>query len=140
MSADQEMLSSPSDSESELATPTAQMLSSATLSPPDSQHREHTRTMPTAPSGASFANSNGKRPIQTISNGNDEFETDLPNTTSKSRQDHPTKTHQGSGYSWSRAEDEPGYGWLNKKALDEHQRALEGLVHAHCMVKGTAGV
>lgn len=37
----------------------------------------------------------------------------------KARQDMPVRTHQASGFQWQRAEDEPGYGWLNKKAVDE---------------------
>lgn len=53
----------------------------------------------------------------------------------KARQDVPAKTHQQGGYSWSRAEDEPGYSWTNKKAQDEYTRAWEGLQHKDSMVK-----
>lgn len=56
-------------------------------------------------------------------------------STSKLRADFPTRTHQQSGYAWSRAEDEPGYSWLNQKAVDEASRAWEALVHKDAMVK-----
>lgn len=47
----------------------------------------------------------------------------------KARQEQPVKTHQKSGYQWSRNEDEPGFAWINKKALDECARAYETLQH-----------
>jgi hypothetical protein len=54
---------------------------------------------------------------------------------SKARQEFPTKTHKESGYSWSRAEDEPGYTWMNKKAHDEYGRAWDSMVHKDHMVR-----
>lgn len=55
----------------------------------------------------------------------------------KARQEQqPAKTHQASGYTWSRPEDEPGYAWLNKKAVDEAARAWDGLLHKDFAVKG----
>lgn len=57
----------------------------------------------------------------------------MPNT---SRGNVPTQTHSSSGYRWSRAEDEPGYAWSNKKALDEMARALDALAHKDAAVKG----
>ena len=56
------------------------------------------------------------------------------------RQEFPTKTHERSGYQWSRAEDEPGYAWTNKKAVDEYHRAADALVHKDSMVKGELAV
>lgn len=53
----------------------------------------------------------------------------------KARADLPVKTHAASGYTYSRPEDEPGYAWLNKKALDEYSRTWEHLQHKDCMVK-----
>lgn len=53
----------------------------------------------------------------------------------KARQDQPAKTHERGGYTWTRAEDEPGYSWLNKKATDEYTRAWEALQHKDAMVK-----
>lgn len=72
--ADKMDVSSPESSGESVATPKEQLIaSSGALSPPDSQQR----TMPTSASGSSLANSNGKRPIQTISNGNDEVEGEI---------------------------------------------------------------
>jgi hypothetical protein len=53
------------------------------------------------------------------------------------RSNAPTQTHASSGYRWTRAEDEPGYAWTNKKAFDEMGRAWEGLAHRDVVVKGT---
>jgi len=148
MSADQDgdsrMASSPEDSDNDLATPAEQLINPAStiLSPPDSQH--HHQAMPTSAPGVSGANANGKRPIQTISNGTDDDLEILggssaaaaPTATgAKARQDFAPRTHKPSGYTWSRTEDEPGHAWTNKKALDENQRAWEALVHKDMMVK-----
>lgn len=54
----------------------------------------------------------------------------------KPRQEFPAKTHDRSGYTWSREEDAPGYAWLNKKALDEYHRAWDSLVHKDSTVRG----
>jgi hypothetical protein len=140
MSADQDgdsqMISSPSSSDLENAA--------QTLSPADSQYNARS-AMPTSASGSAIANANGKRPINTISNGADETDEILGMRTSanganaaagKAKADFPTKTHERSGYQWNRTEDEPGYAWLNKKAMDEYHRALDGLVHRESMVQG----
>lgn len=91
--------------------------------------------MPTAASGTHLANSNGKRPHGALLNGAEETEAveTMPNT---GRTNVPTQTHAGSGYRWSRAEDEPGYAWTNKKALDEMGRAWDALAHKDIAVKG----
>ena len=91
--------------------------------------------MPTAASGTNLANSNGKRPHGALLNGAEEAEAveTMPNT---GRSNLPTQTHSSSGYRWSRAEDEPGYAWSNKKALDEMARALDALAHKDAAVKG----
>lgn len=65
-------MSSPDVSGDDNAARTPDNPSSSFLSPPNSQHR--TQVMPTAATGSSIANSNGKRPIQTISNGVDDME------------------------------------------------------------------
>lgn len=41
-----------------------------------------------------------------------------------------------SGYEWSKAEDEPGFKWKNKKAVEEYHRAMEQVVDRNLMVKG----
>lgn len=95
--------------------------------------------MPTAASGAHIANSNGKRPHGALLNGGEEDEVveTMPNT---GRSNGPVQTDASSGYRWNRAEDEPGYAWSNKKALDEMGRTWEGLVHKDSMIKGQLGV
>ena len=107
----------------------------ALLSPADSQSQTQLPTRPTSASGAHLANSNGKRPHGSLSNGADEDETveTMPNA---NRSNAPTQTHASSGYRWTRAEDEPGYAWTNKKAVDEMGRAWEGLAHRDVVVKG----
>ncbi|KAK4507748.1 hypothetical protein PRZ48_001483 [Zasmidium cellare] len=132
---DSQMVSSPETSDNDITTPRDRTIAGNIHSPPDSQHR----SMPTSASGSSIANSNGKRPIQTISNGNDDVEELAAMANGKARQDAPAKTHQLSGYSWNRAEDEPGYAWTNKKAQDEYARAWEGVQHKDAMVKNRYG-
>jgi hypothetical protein len=99
--------------------------------------------MPTSATGAAIANANGKRPLNTISNGADETDEVLAMQASGSaagkvavRAEFPTKTHERSGYQWNREEDTPGYAWMNKKALDEYHRAVDGMVHKDHMVRG----
>jgi hypothetical protein len=107
-----------------------------TLSPAESQT---TPNMPTAASGANLANSNGKRPHGALLNGAEEDESveSMPNT---ARSNLPVQTHASSGYRWSRPEDEPGYAWTNKKAVDEMGRAMDGLVHKDFAVRGESTV
>ena len=150
---DSQMVSSPSDSELEsnnrIKTPANPVQQQSTLSPPDSQHRS---VMPTSASGAAIANANGKRPLNTISNGADETEEVAAMQAGGSgvsgvsgagkaavrtdRAEFATKTHERSGYQWNREEDTPAYAWMNKKALDEYHRAIDGLVHKEVMVRG----
>ncbi|KAK3113941.1 hypothetical protein LTR53_008241 [Teratosphaeriaceae sp. CCFEE 6253] len=128
--------SPPSDAE-DVATAAGQIINSASLSPPDSQHHNPADML-------AGPNSNGKRPLNTISNGMEEV-IDLAGAADETTerkgkaravvQDFPPRTHGASGYTWSKLEDEPGYAWLNKKALDERQRAWEGMAHKDNMVK-----
>jgi hypothetical protein len=74
---DSQMLSSPDVSDVE--TPPADV--TATLSPPSSQSRNMpivTAGVARLGGGASIANSNGKRPLNTISNGTDEHDGGSP--------------------------------------------------------------
>lgn len=158
MSADHEVdsrMSSPDDSDSELALNHA----TALCSPPNSQLPHP--PPPTANSSAPVrANANGKRPLNHISNSTDhEGSTDEgdPSTSTTSAllededaatatmtmggtappaHDFPPQTHAASGYTWNRVEDEPGYAWTNKKAVDECNRAWDMLTHRDHMVKG----
>ena len=134
---DSQMVSSPSDSDPDntTQTPLAQQPPSI-LSPPDSQHRTtRSGNMPTAASGSAIANANGKRPLNTISNGLDDGG-EGARPIDHPRREFPTQTHAASGYKWDRAEDEPGYAWLNKKAKDEMERAVAGMVHKDNVVQG----
>ncbi|KAK5167958.1 uncharacterized protein LTR77_006525 [Saxophila tyrrhenica] len=142
MSADQDgdsqMLSSASSSSGPATPPLNNQQSahptSSTLSPPDSQHRSNSNAM---------SNANGKRPLNTISNGPDEEEmvvtSSSPTAQPKARQEFATKVHERSGYSWNRVEDEPGYAWNNKKAVSEFHQAWDNLVQKDHMVKGRYG-
>ncbi|KAF2484286.1 hypothetical protein BDY17DRAFT_352810 [Neohortaea acidophila] len=134
---DSQMLSSPSDSETQTPTSQSQSLANSTLlSPPELHNR-----LAAAPG----ANANGKRPINTISNGTDDADDLLASGPSaaaaggKARPEYAARTHERSGYTWSREEDAPGHAWLSKKALDEYHRAADVLVHRDLMVKGRYG-
>jgi hypothetical protein len=104
------------------------------LSPAESQSQT-LPNMPTVASGTHMANSNGKRPHGALQNGVEEDEAveTLPNA---GRSNLLVQTHASSGYKWSRAEDEPGYAWSNKKAQDEMNRAMDSLAHKDIAVKG----
>jgi len=133
------------EAESDLMTPLEQTINTSILSPPDSQHgHDHqtrfTSAMPTSASGATSANANGKRPLYTISNGADDTIRTMSGNAGKAKADFPPKTHPSSGYTWARIEEEPGYAWLNKKAVDESQRAWDGLAHRDCMVRSKSTV
>jgi hypothetical protein len=145
---DARMTSSP-DLTDDASTPQDQLTSSSILSPPDSQHRSHTTTttttMPHLTSSAN-ANANGKRPLTSLSNDivdlTSEAESAMAELTAgtmggkQQQQPHfPPKTHQPSGYTWTRHEDEPGWAWGNKKAVDERGRAWEGMAHRELMVR-----
>ncbi|KAK5717997.1 hypothetical protein LTR15_008840 [Elasticomyces elasticus] len=132
---DSHMDSPPDLFDQDVETPIDQFIDPSTMSPPDSQHH------------APGANSNGKRPLNTISNGNGEDPNaaiDLAGAApvmeprAPKKQDFPEKKHQ-SGYTWDRFEDEPGYQWLSKKALDERNRAWDSMVHKDHMVKNRYG-
>lgn len=125
---------------------------SALLSPPGSQGADiPSNTTPqgrgmTISSSSSGANANGKRPLNHISNGVDTAEEDAerlaragvssrPGSSDASATFTP-QVHAKSGYTWDRPEDAPGYGWSNKKAQDEYNRAWEHVVHKQLAVKG----
>ena len=100
------------------------------LSPPNSQGVPLPETAATAVQRG--ANANGKRPLSTLDSNGDNLsvlagqKAGAPTTTSI--ETSQVKTHEGSGYSWTRAEDEPGWSWMNKRAQDDANRAWESLV------------
>lgn len=151
-----------SSPDSEVTTPKEQhTIDTSALSPPDSQQR----SMPLSTSGSSLANSNGKRPIQTISNGNDDVEGRLSiylscllalhmltllslseiasmgngGVGSTSKPSFATAKTHPSGYTWNTLEDEPGYSWSTKKAQDEYKRAADQMVHKESMIRASYG-
>ncbi|KAK8196576.1 hypothetical protein M8818_006741 [Zalaria obscura] len=79
-------------------------------------------TIPTTTSGA---NANGKRPLSTLDSNGDP----VAGSSRAHGESQQLKTHEASGYSWLRQEDEPGWGWRNKKAVDEAARAYDSLVY-----------
>ena len=129
-------ISQPTDADTPMTT--SPPSSDPLLSPPASQGHTTTQEMPTVSPTINGANSNGKRPHTALSNGEDrdELESMMANGSGKGAKDFPTRSHAQSGYSWSRTEDEPGYGWLNKKAVDEYNRAADALVHKDQVIKG----
>lgn len=126
------MHSSPEASDNELfpdadnpITPLNQITEPSALSPPDSQGGVSLQqAMPVAEAGHPIANSNGKRPLQSIDG------TEMSNGTGVARApgSAPGRTDRNSGYTWYKPEDEPGYAWMNKKAMDEANRAYDSLV------------
>jgi len=101
------------------------------LSPPNSQGGPIPQASinPSAPRGA---NVNGKRPLSTVDNNGDRMPVLPGNRTGESLQKESegpkVHTHALSGYTWSRQEDEPGWSWKNKRAVEEANRAWESLV------------
>ncbi|KAF2221225.1 hypothetical protein BDZ85DRAFT_266483 [Elsinoe ampelina] len=93
------------------------------LSPPSSQ---------SAPLPSPHANANGKRPISTLDN-----HTDLSHPMTRSAaavaareaEQQEVQTHQPSGYTWRRTEDEPGHVWKDKRAVEESERAWTMILH-----------
>lgn len=43
--------------------------------------------------------------------------------------------HKTTGYTWDKAEDEPGYAWMNKRAQEEAHRAWDSIVDKGAMIK-----
>ncbi|KAK5134406.1 hypothetical protein LTR08_006453 [Meristemomyces frigidus] len=141
--------------------------SSSILSPPGSQQQAPTAvSAPSVPSPPGSANANGKRPIQTISNGTAVEPGDggedstapapapasaaMPPPTGaadgggvagkqQSKQDFLPRIHQASGYTWSHEEDQPSYGWNSPKAVGEATKAWEGMVHKEFAVNNRYG-
>jgi len=44
------------------------------------------------------------------------------------------QTHPASGYTWTRDEDAPSYGWRNKKAMEDYHRAVDLVVDKDRMI------
>jgi hypothetical protein len=48
--------------------------------------------------------------------------------------------HKATGYAWDRVEDEPGYIWMNKRAMEEGHRAWDVIVDKGSMIKSEFGL
>ncbi|QIX01397.1 hypothetical protein AMS68_006914 [Peltaster fructicola] len=115
---------------------------SSLLSPPESQTEQTTTTTTSSrdmPVTTGPANANGKRPRKDISNGATEDEDGARAMRSVNGKQLAIQEHKKSGYKWERAEDEPGYAWLNKKAADECNRAWDQLIHRDLVIAGRFG-
>lgn len=101
----------------------------AEMSPPNSQGVP----LPTTVPGLSGANANGKRPLSTIDSNGEAIHT-IPvlrgggQSGSTHAEPAAVMTHPASGYSWSKPEDEPGYLWKNKRAVEDANRAWDSVV------------
>lgn len=101
----------------------------AELSPPNSQGAPLSLSTSNiaVPRGA---NANGKRPLSTVDNNGDARAAvpALRGGDAVPEPPMPVKTHAPSGYSWTKAEDEPGWSWKNKRFQEDANRAWESLV------------
>ncbi|PNS16189.1 hypothetical protein CAC42_1952 [Sphaceloma murrayae] len=104
-------------------SPLAALTTTADLSPPSSQ----------GPLPSPQANANGKRPLSTLDTSSEGPVTRSAASAaagqSSAVETQEVKTHAASGYTWSKTEDEPGYGWKNKRAMEEAERAWGSILH-----------
>ena len=117
-----------------VATPPTQQdpPSDTTIPSPPSSEQRNTSSLPSDVKAPTQANSNGKRPLRDISNG---VETTSTGAGTSGAAAGKIRCHQPSGYTWTRAEEEPGWKWNHKKAVDEANRAWDGLAHKEHMIK-----
>jgi len=73
------------------------------------------------------ANANGKRPLSTL-DVNGDAPPSVRSDWAPATEPAVVHTHEVSGYKWTRQEDEPGWAWKNKKALDEYHRAYDTMI------------
>ncbi|OCK85947.1 hypothetical protein K432DRAFT_377197 [Lepidopterella palustris CBS 459.81] len=113
---------------------------SSDLSPPDSQGPAHlgggSRDDPFVFAGSpSTLNANGKRMYPVAATG---MSTSAGMPTSVQAQTGQY-VHKPTGYTWDKPEDEPGYSWLNKKAVEEYSRAMDQIVDKGSMIGNKYG-
>ena len=97
----------------------------AEISPPSSQGVPLSYS-PTAAISVAGANANGKRPLS-HSEANGEAPPALRSGQTKEMAGQ-VKTHAQSGYTWSKAEDEPGHSWNSRRAVEDANRAWDGVL------------
>jgi len=98
------------------------------LSPPSSQG------VPLA-SPVYGANANGKRPLSTL-DVNGDAPPSLRSAQVAAPEPAEVQTHQSSGYTWTKQEDEPGWAWKSKRAVDEANRAQDSLIMKDLRIGG----
>ncbi|KAK3063396.1 hypothetical protein LTS18_000717 [Coniosporium uncinatum] len=100
-----------------ITIPPSTSSSSTTPNPPSSSLFSNLTSNPSASASASYSSNN----LTTNAANND-------STTTQNNAPAQTKTHKSSNYTWTRAEDEPGYSWRNKRAQEDMQRCWEQVV------------
>lgn len=58
-----------------------------------------------------------------------------PDSNTKIERQESSFIYKSTGYTWSREEDAPGYGWKNKKAVEDYNRASYQLVDKDRVIK-----
>ncbi|KAF2813259.1 uncharacterized protein BDZ99DRAFT_460534 [Mytilinidion resinicola] len=132
---DDEMFPDEADGPSTPTRPTSgSQLPASELSPPNSQGPSNLGgredLLSTFNHSPSTLNENGKRVLNaTPASG-------MPKFAATGSGEHQ---HKPSGYTWDKAEDEPGYAWLNKRAMEEYYRASEQIVDKNAMIRNKYG-
>ncbi|KAI9700186.1 MAG: hypothetical protein M1820_006854 [Bogoriella megaspora] len=132
---DDEMFVEPTlDTSATPSTPrqTAHLPPTNELSPPNSSHRvsHHPQPSKTLPGQGilDFSSSSSSTGFGIRNSSNTVSKLGPPMNKGEVR------VHEPSGYKWTRLEDEPGYAWKNRKAQEEHNKALESIVGKEAMV------
>jgi hypothetical protein len=116
---------------------------SSELSPPDSQARPSESSVPAANTAAKMppsatVNANGKR--KWVTNGNDNVIQGLALAQQGGGSAVIMGRDPGSGYTWNKEEDAPGYSWNNHKAKEEASREFSRFADKDRMIKGGFGL
>lgn len=120
---------------------------SSELSPPNSHSRPSESSVPAANTAAkmppsSTVNANGKRKWAT--NGNDSAVVQGLALAQAQQQGGGSATvmgrDPGSGYTWNKEEDAPGFSWNNNKAKEEASREFSRFADKDRMIKGEIGL
>jgi len=99
-------------------------LLAAELSPPNSQSQPQSRDPSTLTAGV---NANGKRPLS-------QAQAQAPAAASDASHHDPE-----TGYRWSRAEDQPGFDWMNNRAREDEAKALDMILDLGRQIKTKYG-
>ncbi|CAI6250187.1 unnamed protein product [Periconia digitata] len=102
------------------------------LSPPNSQGGPSASTAAVS-SSSDILNSNGKRNLPPSASG-EAAATVMSSSVPRTWQTDPT-----TGYRWFKAEDQPGYEWMNNRAREDALRALNEIVDRESQIKRKYG-